>query len=58
MTRQVVPRTVARCLAEGCPWVPVGQTWAEVDRAAEKHTKQTGHATTANTTYYPVREDT
>jgi hypothetical protein len=34
----------ARCLCPGCGWIAAG-TMAAVDRAADKHTRTTGHPT-------------
>jgi hypothetical protein len=43
----------AHCLHSGCGWTTSGD-WASVDPAAERHTKQTKHATA--TTAAPASE--
>ncbi len=36
---------IAAWLCQNCPMNGSGLTWADADRAAEKHTKATTHAT-------------
>jgi hypothetical protein len=38
----------AHCIS-ACPWTTQG-TWADADKAAEQHTRKTGHATATVTT--------
>lgn len=53
---KAVTRVTARCLAEGCTWVPVHDP-ERAHAAADKHTRQAGHATVVTETIYPVKDD-
>jgi hypothetical protein len=42
----------AHCLGAGCDWTAAG-SWPDVDKAAERHTKQAGHPTGVTATPKP-----